>query len=150
MFTYRTRTTQSVRWAGVIIIITHILKVTMHPNRSLLPPCTSFRRNNEIAQAPTSFLLLFSSMKSMNAVRLFHRMSSIYLSRSSSHRSALLTCRHYDTGNQPAASHLSGPDSLVTGFVTGNAASRRGLSAYEILRICKSDDQDEIRALQMK
>jgi hypothetical protein len=67
----------------------------------------------------------------------------IYLSRSSSPSIPLLTCR-YDgigTGSQPTG-HFSGSDSLVTRLVTDNAASRRSLSAYKTLRICKSDSPE--------
>ncbi|KAI0279635.1 hypothetical protein BGY98DRAFT_967728 [Russula aff. rugulosa BPL654] len=92
MFSYRRRTTQSVR------------------------------RNNEIVQALTSLLLLFSSTKTMNAVCLFHRMPSIYPVHHC-HRSSLLTCR----------------------FVTDDAASRRSLSAYETLRVCKCNNQNEMK-----
>jgi len=86
----------------------------------------------------------------MNAVRLFHRMPSIHPVHHHYRSALLLTC-WYDSsiGNQPT-SHLSSSDSLVTRFVTDNATPRRILSAYETLRICKSDDQNEISALKMK
>jgi hypothetical protein len=85
MFTYRTGTTQSVRRASVIFIITHIIKSRCTQNWE---NTTSFAHSSDVitrSLRSQPLLLLFSSTNTMNAARLFHRMPSIiYLSRSSS------------------------------------------------------------------
>lgn len=138
MFIYRTRTTQSIMGASVIIIITNITITQMGYHYLLAHPSDVITRS--LRSRPLSYC--FSRRNHERRVPLSSY--AIYLSHSSSPSIPLLTCWYYGigTGNLPT-SHFSGSDSLVTRLATDKAASRRSLPAYEALCICKSDNQNE-------
>ena len=118
MFTYRTRTTQSVRWASVIIIITHIIKVTMHPKWE---NTTSFAHSSDVitrslqVSTPLITFLVDENDERRSPLSSY----AIYLSRSSSpsispaRRLVVeLTCERRSRYNNQRTSHFSGSDSL--------------------------------------